>query len=152
MENKLFNNNFDEVDYGQERTKGSTITIEPAITARYEESITENIEDIYTHNKLMSRLSELYNESPYFQKYGIENKKIERADLEELYYYFKDVLLKENEYNLIQIFCAIVEFFNLNYKKMYNDIISLTDKAIILSQLTEQFGLQQRFSESKRLF
>lgn len=152
MENKLFDNNFDEVEYGQERTKGSSIAISPFVSDQYEESTTENMEDIYTRKKIMEKMATIYDESPYPKKYGTAPKKVERADLAEVYYYFKDELVKDDEYTLVQIFCAIAEFFDLNYRTMYNDIISLTDKAQILEQLSEQFGLQREFSESKKLF
>ena len=52
----------------------------------------------------------------------------------------------------MQIFCAIAEFFELNYKTLYNDIISLEDKSEILEALQESYGLESTLSSSKKLF
>jgi len=53
---------------------------------------------------------------------------------------------------LIKIFCAIAEFFDLNYKILYNDILTLEDKVKILDQLEKEYGLEKQFTKSKALF
>lgn len=152
LEDKIINNSFDNVDYGTESLKQSGISISPFVSDRYEESISENIEEIYLRKRINEKMVELYEASPYFSKYGKE-KKLEKADIPEIYYTFKAELRKDNSYNLVQIFCAIAEFFELNYKTLYNDIISLEDKAEILENLRENYGLEsQMSSKSKRLF
>ena len=89
---------------------------------------------------------------PYFKKYGREAKKLEKRDISDIYYTFKDELKKKDSYSLVQIFCAIAEFFELNYKTLYNDIISLEDKSEILEALQESYGLESTLSSSKKLF
>ena len=56
------------------------------------------------------------------------------------------------EFNAVQVFCAIAEFFDVNYKIMYNDVISLEDKVIILEEMSEMYGLKKRFANVNRLF
>jgi hypothetical protein len=152
LEDKIFNNAFDNVEYGTERTTQSAIAINPCVEDRYEESVAENIEDIYTKRKLMDLMETLYKESPFHEKYNNNNKKIERCDFFDIYYHFKEELLKREEFTIIQIFCTIAEFFDLNYRTLYNDILTLEDKVSILDQLEKDYGLEKQFTQSKALF
>ena len=152
MVDKIINNSYDAVDYGQEALSQSPITINPLVSEQYEEATSENIEDIYTRKKLYNQMSELYEASEFYEKYGQDCKKLEKADISNVYYTFKHQLLEKNDYNLVQIFTTIAEFFDLNYKTLYNDIISLEDKAEILEILRDMYGLESQFAKSKKLF
>ena len=152
MVDKIINNSYDAVDYGQEALSQSPIAINPLVSEQYEEATSENIEDIYTRKKLYNQMSELYEASEFYEKYGQDCKKLEKADISNVYYTFKHQLLEKNDYNLAQIFTTIAEFFDLNYKTLYNDIISLEDKAEILEILRDMFGLESQLAKSKKLF
>ena len=152
MVDKIINNSYDAVDYGQEALSQSPIAINPLVSEQYEEATSENIEDIYTRKKLYNQMSELYEASEFYKKYGQDCKKLEKADISNVYYTFKHQLLEKNDYNLVQIFTTIAEFFDLNYKTLYNDIISLEDKAEILEILRDMYGLESQFAKSKKLF
>ena len=152
MVDKIINNSYDAVDYGQEALSQSPIAINPLVSEQYEEATSENIEDIYTRKKLYNQMSELYEASEFYEKYGQDCKKLEKADISNVYYTFKHQLLKKNDYNLVQVFTTIAEFFDLNYKTLYNDIISLEDKAEILEILRDMYGLESQFAKSKKLF
>ena len=97
-------------------------------------------------------MSELYEASEFYEKYGQDCKKLEKADISNVYYTFKRQLLEKDDYNLVQVFTTIAEFFDLNYKTLYNDIISLEDKAEILEILRDMYGLESQFAKSKKLF
>lgn len=152
MVDKIINNSYDAVDYGQEALSQSPIAINPLVSEQYEEATSENIEDIYTRKKLYNQMSELYEASEFYEKYGQDCKKLEKADISNVYYTFKHQLLEKNDYNLVQVFTTIAEFFDLNYKTLYNDIISLEDKAEILEILRDMYGLESQFAKSKKLF
>jgi len=152
MEDKIINNNFDNVEYGTECLKGGAIEIDPKLRERYEETTSENIEDVYVRKHLYNDLMNLYMKSKYYEKYGQNNKKIERRDIMDVYYTFKEQLMAKSEYSLVQVVCAIAEFFELNYKILYNDILSLEDKAAVIEGLEELYGLESNFTNSKRLF
>lgn len=152
MVDKIINNSYDAVDYGQEALSQSPIAINPLVSDQYEEAISENIEDIYTRKKIFNQMSELYEASEFYDKYGQDCKKLEKADISNVYYTFKHQLLEKDNYNLVQIFTTIAEFFDLNYKTLYNDIISLEDKAEILEILRDMYGLESQFAKSKKLF
>lgn len=174
LEDKIFENSFDKVDYGVERTTNASIQISPFVEKQYEESVSENIDELYVRRRLMQIMYELYLNSEFFEKYEQKKhidaskdssslqsedlvyhpvvKKIERGDLFKIYYYFKDELQKYHEFSIIQIFCTIAEFFNLNYKTLYNDILTLEDKVNILEHLEKEYGLEKHFARSKALF
>ena len=152
MVDKIINNSYDAVDYGQEALSQSPIAINPLVSEQYEEATSENIEDIYTRKKLYNQMSELYEASEFYEKYGQDCKKLEKADISNVYYTFKHQLLEKNDYNLVQIFTTIAELFDLNYKTLYDDIISLEDKAEILEILRDMYGLESQFAKSKKLF
>lgn len=174
LEDKIFENSFDKIEYGTERTTQASIQISPFVEKQYEESVSENIEEIYNRRRMMRLMYELYLNSEFFEKYGQKQhitqskdssvlnyddliynpvvKKIERCDLFKMYYYFKDALQKKHEFSIIQIFCTIAEFFDLNYKTLYNDILTLEDKVRILDHLEKEYGLDKHFAKSKALF
>lgn len=152
MVDKIINNSYDAVDYGQEALSQNPIAINPLVSEQYEEATSENIEDIYARKKLYNQMSELYEASEFYEKYGQDCKKLEKADISNVYYTFKHQLLEKKDYNLVQIFTTIAEFFDLNYKTLYNDIISLEDKAEILEILRDMYGLESQFAKSKKLF
>ena len=152
MVDKIINNSYDAVDYGQEALSQSPITINPLVSDQYEEATSDNIEDIYTRKNLYNQISELYEASEFYEKYGQDCKKLEKADISNVYYTFKRQLLEKDDYNLVQVFTTIAEFFDLNYKTLYNDIISLEDKAEILEILRDMYGLESQFAKSKKLF
>ena len=152
LEDKIINNNYDNVDYSYVFTSSAPIAINPLVSDRYEDTLSEDISDLYVRRHIYEDVAEIYEASPYFKKYGKETKKLEKRDVSDIYYTFKDQLKKKDSYSLVQIFCAIAEFFELNYKTLYNDIISLEDKAEILEILQESYGLESTLSSSKKLF
>jgi hypothetical protein len=52
VDDKILNNSFDDVEYGIERTTQQSISILPQVAYMYEESTSENIEDLYTNRKM----------------------------------------------------------------------------------------------------
>ena len=153
MQDKIGNSSYDNVEYGVERTTQTPIQIDPYAEEMYEETTSENIEDIYVKRKMMDIMNEIYEQSEYFEKYGGKKpKKVDRSDLFGIYYYFKDELRKRNEYTIVQIFITIAEFFDLNYRTLYNDILTLEDKVEILDHLSDEYGLERQFAQSNPLF
>ena len=70
LEDKIINNNFDNVEYGTEALSQSPIAVNPMVYDRYEESLSEDISEIYTRKKMDEDLEEIYEASPYYKKYG----------------------------------------------------------------------------------
>ena len=72
---------------------------------------------LYTTRKMRDLMSGFFENSPFYEKYSVDAKKVERCDLYDIYYYFKDRLNEIGEFNAVQVFCAIAEFFDVNYKE-----------------------------------
>lgn len=154
MNDKIINNSYNAVDTPIDRTnKHSSISIDPLVSDRYEETTTENIDELLMRKRINIQLAELYEASPLYEKYGKECKKLDKEDAITAYYSFKKELAKlDDHYNIVQILCAIAEFFEMNYKSLYNDILTLEDKAAVLEALEESYGLEQKYAKSKKLF
>lgn len=152
MEDKILNNRFDAVEYGTDNLRNNPIAINPAVSDMYEESITEDIEGLRQRKTLEEEMYQLYIESEFYKKYKKECKRIERPDIPLVYAYFKKKLKEKGTYNMVEIFCAIAEFFELNYKVLFNDIISLDDKGIIMSVLDANNGLDSEYDNCEQLF
>ena len=116
VDDKILNNSFDDVEYGTERTTQQSISILPQVAYMYEESTSENIEDLYTNRKMRDLMSIFFENSPFYEKYSGEAKRLERCDMFDVYYYFKDRLNEVGEFNCVQIFCAIAEFFDVSIR------------------------------------
>jgi len=152
MQDKIFNSNFDNVEYGRERTTNETISINPAAADMYEETTTKDIENLYTNRALREKMFDLYQNSDYYKKYKQDPRKVDRGDTQDIYYYFKDRLSESGEYTIVQIFCTIAEFFDFNYKTLYQDVITLEDKVKLMDALKDMYGLEKELNPEKQLF
>lgn len=150
--NKLFNSGWNNVEYGQERTQNSEISVLPLVSDMYEESTTSDMVDLINRKSIEEDMYKVFKESPWYEKYSADDKKVEKKEIPELYFYFKNKMIKEFNYNLVEIICIICEFFNLNYSNMYNNVLSLEDKSKVLEILESDYGLQNKFAHSKKLF
>ena len=149
---EIINNSYEDVDYTNDRFTARTLSINPMITENYKETLSEDLDEVYNLKQLEESLNELYINSPWFEKYQKNIKKIEKADISKIYYYFKEHLMNTKMYGIVPVFCSICEFFDFNYKYVYNDVISMKDKAAILEALEERYGLETQFSKAVRLF
>jgi esterase/lipase superfamily enzyme len=145
---KVLNNSYNAVD--RETGTTSAITISPFVSHLYQESVSDDISDLYQSKITDEMMYDLFLESPFYDKYKNSTKKIEKGDAYEIYIYFRDLLMeKMPSINIIQIFFAIMEFFEFNYDKMYNDIISINDRSKILEVLENVYGYKSELSCNK---
>lgn len=147
-EDKIINNSYNtgELDF---EILSQEIKIHPRVEHKYDEFSSENIIELRTYNSLRDEIYNMFQKSPYYEKYK-ELKKVDKKDMRELYYYFKSKLAKENKYTTMEMFISIAEFFQINYKYLYNEI-GVLDKENILKELNEKYNLNNRI-ESKKLF
>jgi len=142
-------------DYTKDRgTNAPAIALHKDVTSLYEEATTEDISEIYTRNRLNELMLELFDKSPWAEKYGGENKnKVEKCDMSDIFYYFHNKLLDMYECNEVDVFCTIAEFFDMNYKILYQDILTIDTKIQVLNTLKETKGLSKEFgTRENRLF
>lgn len=153
MEHDFYNSSYDSVEYGRERTTQQGISISPEVSSQYEDTVSENMEDVYTRKRMDELMERFYEESEYSSRFERnDTRKLEKRDMFELYYYFKEKFRAMDEFNAIQILCTIAEFFDMNYKTLYKDVITLEDKAEILEIFEEQKGIDNELKRSNRLF
>ena len=150
--NKLFNSNWNNVDYGTERTKNSEIAVLPLVSELYEESTTSDMDKLICGKMLSNDLYDLFINSPWYEKYKDPDTKIDKRDISPIYFYFKDEINKRFTYTPVEVMCAICEFFTFNYSYVYNNVLSLQEKSAILKTLAEDHGLKTEFTSIKPLF
>ena len=153
MEHDFYNSSYDSVEYGKERTVQQSISISPEVSSQYEDITSENMEDVYTRKRMDELMEKFYLESEYVGKFGNDStRKLDKKDMFELYYYFKEKFKALDEFNAIQIICTIAEFFDMNYKTLYKDVITLEDKVEILEIFEDQKGTDNELKHLNRLF
>lgn len=144
---KILDNSWNAVDR-ESFLIGSTISVDPTHDGQYAESMSSDITELYTTRITDELLYDAYVNSPFFEKYGQNPKKIEKSDYYDVYVYFRDFLNNHQDHklNIVQIFISISEFFELNYEKMYKDIIPITDKSKILETIYDVYGHKSKLN------
>ena len=147
-EDKILNNSYNSGELNFEFFDND-IKIDPKVEDKYKEYSSENIIELRTFELLNERIYEIFQDSPYLKKYS-QPKKVDKKDMYEMFYYFKEHLEKENTYTTMEIFIVLAEFFQINYKYLYNEI-SVSDKEDILKELNEKYNIENKM-ETKKLF
>lgn len=144
----ILDNNWNKID--RELGSFSEIRVSSAVENQYIEATTDNISDIYVNRTIDEILYEIFLISPYYEKYNMSVKKIDKKEVPGLWLYFRDELRRTTKnINTVQILCAIAEFFNLDYNILYNDIISITDKSEILETVQNIYGYENELKCNK---
>ena len=148
MEDKILNNSYNT---GERNFEEFTfpIRIDDKISSQYEDQLSDNLVEHRVIKMLEEIIYKLFEKSPFFQKYK-NPKRVDKSDLLKIYYYFKDMLLKEKTFSNMEIFIGIAEFFQINYEQLYTEI-GVLDKEQILKELNKKYGLMNKI-KSKRLF
>ena len=151
----ILHNNYNNYDYSKDRgPTAPPIALNHDAYSLYEEATSEDITEIYTRNKLNELMHELFLESQWVDKYGGDNRnKVEKCDMSDIFYYFHNKLLEMYKCNEVDVFCTIAEFFDMNYKILYQDILTIETKIRVLNTLKETKGLSKEFgTRENRLF
>ncbi len=132
--NKIVNNSYNTGEIKYEAFNGK-MKVADRVNELYEDQLSENLIDIRLQNDLAEEMYILFLDSPFYEKYK-NTKKIEKSDLLDIYYYFKEILIKKNLYSLSQIFIAIAEFFQINFNQLHKQI-GVLDKELLLKEMTK---------------
>lgn len=147
-EDKIINNSYNTGEIEHESFRGD-IKIDPKIEKQYKEYSSENIIEHRTFEILNDRIYDMFINSAFHEKYK-KPKRVDKKDMPKIFYYMKDRLDKENTFSTMEIFISIAEFFQINYKYLYNEI-SVVDKENIIKELNDKYKLENRI-ESRKLF
>lgn len=110
----------------------------------------EDSDDYNEENGNMYGIDDYTKDASIMEKYIFKN--VEKTDIPQIYYYFKDIIVGKHGYNELEAFCAIAEFFKLNYSYLYHDVISIESKAKILEILKENHRLGSEFKQVGKLY
>ena len=147
-DDKIINNAYNSGDIEYENFVGS-IKIHDSVYDLYQDQLSDDISQVRTLKMLEEEMYELFIVSPYYNKYK-KNKKVDKTDLINIYYYFKEKLCLAKKYSNMEIFISIAEFFQVNYEYLYQEV-GVLDKESLLKELSEKYGLQNRI-KTKKLF
>lgn len=146
-QDKIINNSYNQ---GEQAYEGfGVMKVHDSVFSLYEDQLGDNIIENRTAKMLNDEMYDIFEKSPYYEKY----KKPKRADGNDrikMYYYFKEMLLKQKKYTHTEIFIAFAEFFQVNYDQLYNEV-GVLDKECLLRELNEKFGLTNKI-KTKKLF
>ncbi len=123
------------------------IKVDSGISEQYEDSYSEDMIGNRTNNMLINKMYEIFINSPFHNKYKTP-KRIDKEDRIKMYFYFKDILKKENKYTLKEIFISFAEFFQINYGMLYNDL-NVLDKEIILREMNDKNKIKHKLNSNK---
>lgn len=147
-EDKIINNSYNQGEQTYQDF-GAVMKVHDSVLSLYDDQLGENIIENRVLKMLDDEMYEIFEKSPYFEKY----KKPKRADGNDrikMYYYFKEKLLKNGNYTNMEIFIAFAEFFQVNYDQLYAEV-GVLDKEGLLKELNEKYGLSNRI-KTKKLF
>lgn len=147
-EDKIINNSYNTGEIEYEAFTGS-MKIDDRVASLYEDQHSENMFEVRTLKELNDRIYELFKESPYHEKYK-NPKRVDKGDMVKMYYYFKELLVKDKSYSNSQIFMGFAEFFQINYDQLYNEI-GVLDKEGLLRELNTHKGMKSKI-QTKKLF
>jgi len=147
-EDKIINNAYNQGEQTFEDF-GSTMKVHDSVFYLYEDQLGDNIVENRTLKMLDDEMYNIFEKSPYYEKYK-KPKRADGCDRIKMYYYFKEKLLEQKKYTNMEIFIAFAEFFQVNYDQLYNEV-GVLDKEGLLKELNEKYGLAHKI-KTKRLF
>jgi hypothetical protein len=115
----------------------------------FDPEFSDNSHESFGKGELQKELYELFEHSPYYEKYT-KIKRVPKNDMLKIYYYFAEPLRKKNKYTLVEIFTEVCGFMSLNFKEMFHLLLPL-DKQLIIKELDDTFDILKR-RKIKKLF
>lgn len=131
--NKIFNNSFEESEYDGRSVNWKA---DPSWSIHKDEetSIADNI--------LMEYINELVLNSRKFKKFNKpgKDKKIPKLNKVQISLVYSYIVDKVKDYNIIEIFAATSEYFDIQGKKFYNSL-SNAHKDDLMMELDKRRGI-----------
>lgn len=147
-EDKIINNSYNTGEIEYEAFSGE-MKIDPRVAGLYEDVHSDNMYEIRTVKALNEEIYDLFEKSPFHEKYK-NPKRVDKNDMVKMYYYFKDFLVKKQSYSSVQIFMGFAEFFQINYDQLYGEI-GVMDKENLLKELDNHNDMKSKI-QTRKLF
>lgn len=145
---KIINNSYNSGDLNYEEFSGP-MKVHDSVFTLYEDQLSDNLIEYRTLKMLETELYDIFEASPYFEKYK-KPKRVDKNDMIKMFYYFKDKLVESKKFSSMEIFISFAEFFQINYDQLYGEI-GVLDKEYLLKELSEKYSLDKKI-KTKRLF
>ena len=145
---KIINNSYNQGEQTYEDF-GAVMKVHDSVMSLYEDQLGENIVENRTLKMLDDEMYDLFEKSPYYEKYK-KPKRADGNDRVKMYYYFKEKLLEKKKYTNMEIFIAFAEFFQVNYEQLYAEV-GVLDKEGLLRELNQKYKITHKI-KTKRLF
>lgn len=131
---KIFDNNFNkgEINYDVYKEIQIDCTWSDAFSQQY-----YNSQQYYRKHELNKIIEKIYLTTEW-QKYYSNNKKIPKQELSQIFSYIKSEII-DDSYTNIEIFIAIGDFLDVNYKILY-EMVAPEFKIALLRELNKEFN------------
>lgn len=135
------------------------IAIDPSMEKSYDFALTLDPIALQEKNRNQEILFELFQESPFFEKYGGLTdssipfaKKIERADVIKVFYYFKEKIEERIKISIMELVILICEFFELDYKYVNDNVLSPPLQAKLVREIYDLGYKKEKIENTEKLF
>lgn len=148
--NKVLNNRWN-TGGGQVSLSGS-ISINSDMDSQYDYALTDDPILLNDRKNTADQLYQIFKSSPYYKKYSDSTKKVDKDDIFDIFYYFKNELKKKKTVSAYEFMLAINEFFDFNYDYIWNNVASVDMKSEILEDMYKNMGKRKEMEHQIRLF
>lgn len=140
-----------------ETSVSGPIAIDPSLEKQYDYALTSDPILLQERKDTQERLYKIFQESPYFKKYGgfakddniPSPKKIEKGDIVNVFYYMKEKLDEQKKLTISEEIIAINEFFEFNYDTIVNEVLSIPLKSKLYEELYEEHQSKMTDTQEK---
>lgn len=152
----LHNSYFDGNNYDQSFNSNSPMSIDPRCEGWYDFALTEDPELLNDRKNTAELIHKIFNESEYSDGRFIDKGKdgtaqvlkIPKDFVEEVYKYVDEKLRETKKLDPIEQIIAINEFFDFDYKFVYNKVLTPTMKQEILEEFYKNGDMHERMLKS----
>ena len=148
--NKVLNNRWN-TGGGQVSLTG-TISINSDLSSEYDYALTDDPILLNDRKDTANQLYQIFKTSSYLKKYSNSTKKVDKDDIFEIFYYFKNELKKKKTVSAYEFMLSINEFFDFNYDYIWNNVASVDMKSEILEDMYKNMGKREEMEHQIRLF
>lgn len=132
---KIFDNKFNSGEIEFEAFHAPEI--DHSYSAQFLDNYRNNY-DVFRYEQLSEIILDLWEKSTWYNKFG-KKRRIPKEYLGEIFFCIrKDI--SDQTYTHIEIFTGIADFFNLNYKALY-DMIAVSSKIELLKELDDKYNI-----------
>lgn len=141
---------FNGGSYAEEHISRKSISINPLVEEQYDYSVAEDIVLLQDRKETTEIIYDIFQKAP-FAPFYTDNEtgiiKIPKNDIQRVFYYVKDRLLKRKKLSAFETVIAINEFFEFNYEYIVKKVLSSNMMSEILDDYYQNLGMKDRIED-----